>query len=178
MKLLLQPRQAVLQKCQTELRVPCALQPSVGNFVERNISLGKKCLRWSWNSVWARKSSTGLCVCLLFCCLYVPHLSWGRMETNKASERQTQRHLCVPESCSEPCRQHSFDTFLFVRWANMQTVIKLRVNWNLGKVRPTRINQPGLNHPPVFVYVKIKPAFAQICIFCYHLVSFYLGVID
>lgn len=160
--LLFQPQQAAPQKCQTELRFLCVLQLSVGNFVKRNIFLSKECLRWSCNSVWARKPSAGLRVCELLglhsCCLYVLHISLERNETNEATKRQTKLRLCLPESWCESFLPHRSDSFLFVRWANMQTVIKLCINWNLGKVRLTRINQPGLNHLPAVVYEKIKPA--------------------
>lgn len=72
--LLLQPQQAAPQKGQTELRFLCALQQSVGNFVQRNISLGEERLRWSWSSVWARKLSVcgQTAVVVLVCEVLVP----------------------------------------------------------------------------------------------------------
>lgn len=90
-------------------------------------------------------------------CLYVLHIK-GRNETNEATKRQTKLRLCLPGSWCESTLPHRFDSFLFASWANMQTVIKLGINWNLGKVRLPRINQPLLNHLPALVYVKIKLA--------------------
>lgn len=58
----------------------------------------------------------------------------------------------------------------------MQTVIKLCINRNLGKVRLTRINQPALNHLPAVVYLKIKPALHKHVYFA--AAYFYTGVID
>lgn len=74
--------------------------------------------------------------------------AYKRKKWNKRGYEATNKAASVGarELCESPL-PHSFGSFLFVRWANIQTVIKLGINWNLGKVRLTRINQPGLNHP-------------------------------